>query len=80
VQQVRTFVWFWKDLMGPLIYLDSMSKRTVALGLEYFRNPHETNAHLMMAAAAAAMVPIAILFFLTQKYLMRGIALTSGKG
>ena len=76
---VFTFVWFWKDLMGPLIYLDSMDKRTVALGLEYFRNPHEPNSHLMMAAAAVAMAPVAILFLVSQRYILKGIALTGIK-
>jgi multiple sugar transport system permease protein len=73
---VFTFVWFWKDLMGPLIYLDSMDKRTVALGLESFRNPHEANSHLMMAASALSILPVAALFFLTQRHLLKGIALT----
>jgi multiple sugar transport system permease protein len=62
--------------MGPLIYLDSMDKRTVALGLESFRNPHEANSHLMMAASALSILPVAALFFLTQRHLLKGIALT----
>ena len=76
---VFTFVWCWKDLMGPLIYLDSMDKRTVALGLEYLRNPHRNNAHLIMAAAAVAMIPLAVLFLLAQKHILKGIALTGIK-
>jgi len=74
-----TFVWMWKDLLGPLIYIDSLDKRTVALGLEFFRNPHEVNEHLLMAASITSLVPVALLFFLVQKYIVGGIALTGLK-
>ena len=76
---VFTFVWCWKDLMGPLIYLDSADKRTIALGLEYLRNPHRNNAHLIMAAATVAMIPLALIFILAQRYILKGIALTGLK-
>jgi len=76
VVAVFTFVGCWKDLMGPLIYLDSLDKRTVALGLEYLRNPHQNNGHLIMAAATVSMIPVALLFFAAQRHILKGIALT----
>jgi len=79
VVSLFTFVWLWKDLLGPLIYIDSIENRTVALGLEYFRNPHEVNGHLMMAASVTSLVPVAALFFLVQKYIVGGLALTGLK-
>ncbi len=75
VVAIFTFLWHWRDLMGPLIYLDSLSKRTVALGIAYFRNPYETGMHLIMAAAMAALAPVAALFFVGQKYILEGITL-----
>jgi len=76
VVAVFTFVGCWKDLMGPLIYLDSLDKRTVALGLEYLRNPHQSNGHLIMAAATVSMIPVAVLFFAAQRHILKGIAMT----
>jgi len=75
VVAIFTFLWHWRDLMGPLIYLDSLSKRTVALGIAYFRNPYETGMHLIMAAAIAALVPVVALFFVGQRYILQGITL-----
>lgn len=75
VVAIFTFLWHWRDLMGPLIYLDSLSKRTVALGIAYFRTPYETGMHLIMAAAIAALVPVVVLFFIGQKYILEGITL-----
>lgn len=76
---VFTFLWHWKDLMGPLLYLDSRAKHTVTLGLEYMRNPHELNAHVLMSASACVMLPTVILFIVAQRYLVGGIALTGLK-
>ena len=75
VVAIFTFLWHWRDLMGPLIYLDSLSKRTVALGIAYFRSPYETGMHLIMAAAIAALIPVVALFFIGQKYILKGITL-----
>ncbi len=75
VVAIFTFLWHWRDLMGPLIYLDSLSKRTVALGIAYFHSPYETGMHLIMAAAMAALAPVVVLFFIGQKYILEGITL-----
>lgn len=74
-----TFVHTWQDVMGPLIYLDSPELRTVPLGLEYFRSGYVDNRHLMMTGATLAMLPVAILFVIFQRYIMSGIATTGLK-
>ncbi|MBM4045623.1 MAG: carbohydrate ABC transporter permease [Planctomycetes bacterium] len=76
VVAIFTFLWHWQDLIGPLIYLDSLSKRTVALGLAYFRNPYEIGMHLIMAASVVALVPVVVLFVVGQKHILEGISLT----
>ena len=75
-----TFVYTWQDVMGPLIYLDNPAYRTVTLGLEYFRSPWVDNRHLLMTGAVLAMLPVAILFLIFQRYIMSGIATTGLKG
>ena len=75
-----TFVYTWQDVMGPLIYLDNPLYRTVTLGLEYFRSPYVDNRHLLMTGAVLAMLPVALLFLLLQRYIMSGIATTGIKG
>ncbi len=74
-----TFVGTWQDVMGPLIYLDKPSHRTVALGLEYFRSPYVDNRHLLMAGAVLAMLPVTLLFLFAQRYIMSGIVTTGLK-
>jgi multiple sugar transport system permease protein len=74
-----TFVATWQDVMGPLIYLDNPNYRTVTLGLEFFRSPYVDNRPLLMAGAVLAMVPVACLFLIAQRYIMSGIATTGLK-
>lgn len=77
---IFTFVYTWQDVMGPLIYLDNPDYRTVTLGLEYFRSPYVDNRHLLMTGAVLAMLPVAGLFLVFQRYIMSGIATTGLKG
>jgi multiple sugar transport system permease protein len=75
-----TFFWNWKDLMGPLIYLNDKANTTVALGLTYLKDPQHIDWHLIMAASAISLVPVVVLFFIGQRHLVKGIALTGLKG
>lgn len=74
-----TFVGTWQDVMGPLIYLDNPAHRTVTLGLEFFRSPYVDNRHLLMTGAVLAMIPVATLFLIGQRYILSGIATTGMK-
>lgn len=69
----------WRDLLSPLIFIDSLDKRTVAQGLTYYLNPYHNDWHLLMAASIVALVPVAIIFFLFQKYLMKGVSMMGVK-
>lgn len=77
VTGIFTFLWNWKDLLGPLIYLDALENRTVALGLSYLLTPTQNNPGLIFAAAAIALVPVLILFFIGQRYITKGITLSA---
>jgi ABC-type glycerol-3-phosphate transport system permease component len=71
------FIGHWNDFLGPLIYTQSMEKKTLAVGLTAFKSLHGTEYHLLMAASVAVLVPILVIFFAAQKYFIEGIV-TSG--
>jgi len=78
---IFAFVGNWNNFMAPLIYLNSMSKFTMALGLRLFQGQHAThNQHLLMAVSMVNIMPILLLFFFAQKTFIRGVALTGIKG
>jgi len=69
----------WNDFLGPLVYLNSPDKFTVALGLNAFqavtdmKYPQE---YLLMAASVMTIVPAIVVFFCSQRYFMQGIVLS----
>jgi len=77
---IFSFVYRWNDFFGPLIYLTTPEKMTIAVGLQLFRGQWGTDFSLLMAASVAAVLPIIVLFFLAQKTFIQGIALTGMKG
>ncbi len=77
---VFTFVDVWNDFLRPLVYLNDPTKFTVSIGLAFFQGTKFTAWEMLMAGSLMAMLPPAILFFLTQKRLMGGIAVTGIKG
>jgi multiple sugar transport system permease protein len=75
-----SFIGHWNDFLGPLIYTQSIEKKTLAVGLTAFQSLHGTEYHLLMAASVAVLLPILIIFFLAQRYFVEGIVTTGVKG
>lgn len=76
-----TFMGVWNDFLGPLIYLQRPEQYTLALGLQSFQSQHGgTEWHLLMAASMMVIAPVIVLFFMTQKTFIQGIATTGMKG
>jgi multiple sugar transport system permease protein len=69
----------WDNFEGPLIYLNTPEKYTVSIGLRMFQDSFGTNFEQVMAASVVHILPTVVLFFLAQRYFLRGINL-SGLG
>jgi len=78
---IYTFIGSWNDFMGPLIYLSSDSKRTLALALAYFSQSFISGItlHTLMAASLIVMLPCIVLFFALQKHFVRGMVFSGIK-
>ena len=77
---VFTFIGTWNDFVGPLIYINTPAKKTLALGLAHFKGYYGTQWHLLMAASVVVTIPVLIVFFAAQRYFVRGIAFSGLKG
>lgn len=77
---IFTSVGVWNDFMGPLIYLNSNSLKTIQLGLRQFIQQYSTDYALIMAAALVSLIPIVVLFLIAQRFFIQGIASTGIKG
>jgi multiple sugar transport system permease protein len=81
------FIANWNNFLGPLIFLNTEAKYTVAVGMRYFQSAVAQGSavarpqdHLLMAAAIMVALPCLILFFVGQKYFVQGIVTTGLKG
>lgn len=73
---IFTFLSTWNDFLNPLIYLNSMQKYTVAVGLQYFVGQYSSEWNVMMAMSLLALFPCLLLFFFAQKYFIQGIVVS----
>jgi len=71
---------YWNDFLAPLIYLEDDAKYTLALGLQQFQRQFGMEWAMLMATSVVITLPIIVLFFVTQKTFVQGIALTGLKG
>ncbi len=76
---IFTFVGTWNDFTGPLIYLESIDKMTVSVGLAMYQGTYSTNWPQLTAAATLAMLPVLLVFLAGQRYFVQGIAVTGMK-
>ncbi len=73
-----SFVFNWQDFMDPLIYLSDFQTYPISLGLRMHQSMAGTWANLLMATSLIALVPIVIVFLVSERQLMRGLDVVSG--
>ena len=71
-----SFIDAWKSFLWPLVITRSMEQRVVEVGVASFHGIYYANWPYQMAAAVTALVPVLVIFLLTQRYFTRGIQLT----
>jgi multiple sugar transport system permease protein len=77
-----TFMNSWDNFIGPLIYLNDAKLYPISIALRGFQFEF-WEKHLwqyMMAASAATIAPVIIIFYLAQRSLVEGITVTGIKG
>lgn len=77
---IFTFVTVWNDYMGPMIYFNSESKKTIPLGIRMFLGQYSTQYQLIMAASVVSLIPVFIVYIFCQRFFVQGIATSGLKG
>jgi ABC-type glycerol-3-phosphate transport system permease component len=81
---IFAFLAHWNDFIHPLIYLNSIEKYPLSLGLRWFQqqptDPTEPREHLLMAGSVLFTLPAIIIFFAMQRVFVRGIVMSGIKG
>jgi multiple sugar transport system permease protein len=73
------FMGTWNDYLWPLIVITTTERRTLPIMLTWYNSQHGARTDLTMAASVLVILPIVIIYFLFQRWIVRGIALTGFK-
>jgi len=75
------FLECWNDFLWPVIVINSPAMRTIPVGLALFKDPYgNINYGPLMAATLISTGPMLVAYIVSQKYMIRGIAMTGMKG
>ncbi|HVC83551.1 MAG TPA: carbohydrate ABC transporter permease [Chloroflexota bacterium] len=75
-----TFLWTYNDFFNPLIFLNDPSNYTLSLGVyQFVMNHGVANVGAMMAYALILSIPPILLFFFTQRTMIRGVTMSGLK-
>ena len=73
----------WNSFLRPLIILNRPETYPLSVGLRYFvvsPSDGQPKDHFLMAAAVMMTIPVILIFFIGQRYFVRGVAMTGIKG
>ena len=77
-QIILFFITGYNDYLAPLLYLKPSGIETLQIALASYVDPYFINWPMRMAAAIVAMIPMIVLYLISQKAIMRDISVGSG--
>jgi len=77
---VFTFTGAWNELLLALIFTTSPDIRTVPVALQYLITGDVFRWGLIMAGAVTAALPVMVLYYLAQRFMVQGLATGAVKG
>ena len=77
---IFTFTGAWNELLLALVLITSESQRTVPLGLNYLITSDVLPWGPLMAGAVLSSLPLMILYFVAQRFMVQGMTAGSVKG
>jgi raffinose/stachyose/melibiose transport system permease protein len=64
----------WNDFLTPLLYLGGSEQQTLPVAIFAFRGEFASQWQIIFAGMGMAILPILIVYFLLQKYIIKGFA------
>ena len=77
---IFTFTGAWNELLLALVLITSDSQRTAPLALNYLITSDVLPWGPLMAGAVVSSLPLMILYFIAQRFMVQGLAAGSVKG
>jgi ABC-type glycerol-3-phosphate transport system permease component len=74
---ILSFQGAWNDFLWPLIVQSNQQNYTLTVGLAFFGRQNYIAYNLLLAGSAINLLPLVVIFFIFQRYFIKGIS-TSG--
>ena len=75
-----SFTWAWNDYMGPYLYISTMDKQMLSVGVKLFSSGLIQDYGSQMAAATVVLIPVLVAFLFCQRFFIEGVASGAVKG
>ena len=75
-----SFINIWNNFLDPYLFISTPKNQMLTPAIQFFQTRGGSNIPVQMAAASLAIIPIVILFVLTQKYFVAGVSSSGIKG
>ncbi|MBQ2259583.1 MAG: carbohydrate ABC transporter permease, partial [Spirochaetales bacterium] len=75
-----SFINIWNNFLDPYLFINSIDKQMITPALKFFQERGGANIPVQLAGASLAIIPILILFTVTQKYFVAGVSSSGIKG
>jgi multiple sugar transport system permease protein len=72
------FLGTWNDFLWPLVVTNSQAMWTLPVGLSAFQGQFTVRWELLMAATVVALIPVLIIYFFAQNWIIKGLSVSSG--
>ena len=76
---IFAFMTSYNNLLRPILYISSMHRMTLTIGLANFTRQYEVNENLKMVGSVITLLPLVVLYSFAQKYFVKGITLSGLK-
>ncbi len=77
---VYVFLTAWDELLFAWVLTTSSAVQTIPVGIRLYVGQYQNRYDLLMAAATVATLPVLVMFFLSQRWFVKGLTAGSVKG
>jgi multiple sugar transport system permease protein len=77
---IFSFLGTYNDFMGPLIYISSLDKYPISVGLRFVAGHYGNRWPDVMVLVMMSLLPVIVLFFLAQKTFVQGVQMSGIAG
>lgn len=79
-QAIIKFLWSWNEFYWPMVITNKPHMKVITNGIQAFTSMYYTEYNLIMAVAVMSILPMALMFAVFQKGVVRAVAMSGMKG